>query len=612
MVRTGKRGVRKEDLSFFDKLRTRFTIALLGAVLVITSFVLYTLVQDYRDIINESAKNSMDRLSKAIFQTLYTSMNSGANSEQVREALERAQGEHYVKTLELYVGQQIYNRFRRSETIPNYPAKVEEIFKSGKEHFSLIESEFDREIHYLKPFKAEENCLACHYNAKTGDVLGVMDLSFSLIEYDKRSESLIKRIALIIAVLVLGSGAILFYVSTKMIFAPIKDLENATNRLSKNAGDPNVRLGEWGKNEFGVIADHFNRFIEAVYEINRKLEQEEEKVRGLLENREAEIERRTAQVHELNRELNHYFEVVDENVITSRTDINGVITDASAALCRISGYTKEELVGKMHNIMRHPDTPSELFADMWATITHGRIWTGEFKNRTKNGGFYWVQTAISPLFSETSAIKGYIAIRHDISLQKELADTLQKLNEATRQSQTDMLTGIMNRLKINELLNMEIDRAERYDQDLSVALLDIDHFKAVNDTYGHLVGDQTLKTLAQILTTRTRKTDFAARWGGEEFLLVLTNTQEEWAMRKMNQLREIVETHDFGSAPKITISIGVASYHAGDTLESLVGRADVALYLAKEGGRNRVEVATNETDNTNLNDKNDKKRGKRE
>ncbi|MDR1912493.1 MAG: diguanylate cyclase [Helicobacteraceae bacterium] len=605
MVRTGKRGVKKEDLGFFDKLRTRFTIALLGAVLVITSFVLYALIQDYRGIIEESAKTSMDRLSKAIFQTLYTSMNSGANSEQVRETLERAQNEHYVKTLELYAGQQIYNLFRRAEAVPTYPAAIEEIFQSGKERFILIEDEFDREIRYLKPFKAEETCLACHYNAKTDDVLGVMNLSFSLSEYDKKSESSIKRIALIIAALVLVSGAILFYVSTKLVFAPIKDLENATSRLSKNAGDPNVRLGEWGKNEFGVIADHFNRFIEAVYEINRRLEQEEEKVRGLLEDREAEIERRTAQVHELNRELNHYLEVVDENVITSRTDINGVITGASAAFYRISGYTKEELVGKMHNVVRHPDTPSELFADLWATIKQGRVWTGEFKNRTKSGGFYWVQTTISPLFSETSAIKGYIAIRHDISLQKELADTLQKLNEATRQSQTDMLTGIMNRLKINELLHMEIDRAERYDQDLSVALLDIDHFKAVNDTYGHLVGDQTLKTLAQILTTRTRKTDFAARWGGEEFLLVLTNTQEEWAVRKMNQLREIVETHDFGSAPKITVSIGVASYHAGDTLESLVGRADVALYLAKESGRNRVEVAPSDADNTTLNDKNE-------
>jgi diguanylate cyclase (GGDEF)-like protein len=92
---------------------------------------------------------------------------------------------------------------------------------------------------------------------------------------------------------------------------------------------------------------------------------------------------------------------------------------------------------------------------------------------------------------------------------------------------------------------------------------------------------------------KTRKTDLAARWGGEEFLLVLTNTPEEWAIRKMEQLRAIVESYDFGSAPKITVSIGVSSYLIGDTIESFVGRADVALYLAKENGRNRVEVSSN-------------------
>ncbi|MDR1451308.1 MAG: diguanylate cyclase [Helicobacteraceae bacterium] len=593
MVRTGKRGIRKEELLFFQKLHVRFAICAIVVVVIMTAAILIMFTEDYRAMINESAKTSMEKLSRSIFQTLFATMSNGGSSEQVLSALELVKGENYVESLELYVSKAAFiDHNARRDKLPD---EIKHLISSGGDRdLIVVDEDGVRRIRHLKPFVATESCMICHTRAKVGDMLGVMDLTFSLAEYDKMSSDSIKRVALIILALAIGGGVLLFQLSSRLIFAPIKDLENATDRLAKNAGDPNVRLGEWGKNEFGVIADHFNRFIEAVYEINRKLEQEETKVKRLLEDREAEIERRTAEIRELNRELSRHLELVDENVITTRTNASGVITYVSTAFCNISGYSKEELLGQTHNIVRHPDMPGEVFTDLWNTIKQGATWSGEIKNRKKSGGFFWAQTAISPIFSDTSAIKGYLAIRHDISLQKELADTLQKLSEATKQSHTDSLTGIMNRLRINELLQMEIDRAARYEEHLSVALLDIDHFKTVNDTYGHLVGDQTLKTLAQILTARTRKTDLAARWGGEEFLLILINTPQEWATRKMEQLRATVESHDFGGAPKITVSIGVSSYKRGDTIESLVGRADVALYLAKESGRNRVESASSD------------------
>ncbi|MDR2152571.1 MAG: diguanylate cyclase [Helicobacteraceae bacterium] len=600
MVRTGKRGVRKEDLRFFHKLRTRFVILGIAVVAALTASVLLLLSEDYRAIIDQSASTSIERLSRSIFQTLFATMSAGGSSGQVLKTLELAKEEHYVDKLELFVAPSAAITSRRSNP-DEFPEEIKKAISVGVGRDIITDGEA-RKIRHLKPFKAEATCLTCHINAELNSTLGVMDLTFSLAEYDESSQRSVERIALLIFGLAFAASALFFAFSTKLIFAPIKELENATERLAKNAGDPNVRLGEWGKNEFGVIADHFNRFIEAVYEINRKLEREEAKMKRFLEDREAEIERRTAQVHELNHELNHYLDVIDENVITSRTDTQGVITYVSAAFCRISGFAKEELLGQPHNIVRHPDTPSETFADLWSTIKGGLTWNGDIKNRRKDGSFYWVQTTISPIFSETSVIKGFMAIRHDISLQKELADTIEKLNEATKQSHTDALTGMMNRLRINELLQMEIDRAERYGDDLSVALLDIDHFKAVNDTFGHLVGDQTLKTLAQILIAKTRKTDLAARWGGEEFLVALINTPKEWAARKMEQLRLSVESHDYGEAPKITISIGVSSYRFGDTMETLIGRADVALYLAKEGGRNRVEIAQSGNGATNKSD----------
>jgi diguanylate cyclase (GGDEF)-like protein len=155
---------------------------------------------------------------------------------------------------------------------------------------------------------------------------------------------------------------------------------------------------------------------------------------------------------------------------------------------------------------------------------------------------------------------------------------------------TDRLTGLYNRLKLDAVLESEVARAPRSGQPFSVILIDIDHFKQVNDQHGHQTGDQVLVAVAEILRTGTRAIDFVGRWGGEEFLIVCPHTDTAGAIRLAETLRQTIQDHRFPVVTQKTASFGVASFRQDDTVKEIVARADTALYAAKAAGRNKVEA----------------------
>jgi len=278
--------------------------------------------------------------------------------------------------------------------------------------------------------------------------------------------------------------------------------------------------------------------------------------------------------------LEEYIAIIDANVIISSTDLEGIITEVSEAFCAISGYSKEELMGKNHNIVRHSDMPDSLYAQMWETLKSGKTWVGEMKNRHKNGTDYWVDATISPRFNDVGVMVGYTAIRQDITDKKRIEEL----------SITDRLTGLYNRLKLDEMLSLHVSMAHRHKTPFSVIMLDIDKFKSVNDTYGHQVGDTLLQEIASVLKTNIRLEDVLGRWGGEEFLILLPNMTCEGALLLAEKLRLAIETYSFSTVGSRTSSFGVASYTQSDNTKTIVGRADEALYRAKANGRNRVEA----------------------
>lgn len=188
----------------------------------------------------------------------------------------------------------------------------------------------------------------------------------------------------------------------------------------------------------------------------------------------------------------------------------------------------------------------------------------------------------------------YSVIMHNITDQELYKQQLEFLSE------TDTLTGISNRLVFNRTLVKEIQRAHRYHSELALLMFDVDHFKNINDTYGHEVGDQVLVTLCEIISELLRETDVFCRIGGEEFTVVMPQTNLEQATQTAERLRKAIETLPSQTLPtSLTVSFGVVSMTRWDNDKTILKRADDALYQAKKNGRNRVEVAEDSVANTN-------------
>lgn len=181
---------------------------------------------------------------------------------------------------------------------------------------------------------------------------------------------------------------------------------------------------------------------------------------------------------------------------------------------------------------------------------------------------------LQDLETETETLRTKLKIEHDRAL-------------------SDSLTGLPNRLAYNTRIELEYNRWKRYKTPLSLAIWDIDHFKRINDTYGHKAGDKTLTLVGQLLSTNCRQTDFAARYGGEEFVMLMPSTRAEQAMEMAENIRKMIQGCGFnfnGEDIKLTLCCGISDFKEGDMLDDVFVRADQALYYCKQSGRNRCAI----------------------
>lgn len=306
--------------------------------------------------------------------------------------------------------------------------------------------------------------------------------------------------------------------------------------------------------------------------------------------KQLQLEELSASLQEKNGELQRYIKLIDENIITSSTDIDGNITYASEAFVRISGYTKEEMLGQNHRLVRHEEMDEKVFEEMWNTVSNNQVWHGELKNKKKDGGFYWVEATISPLFDKDGQKIGYTAIRQDITDKKKIEEI----------SITDPLTSLYNRRHFNEMFQQAINRAKRDSLFLNFVLLDIDHFKLYNDNYGHQKGDEALVEFAKTLqNSLERAGDMAFRLGGEEFGVLFHSDDSkkafEYAQSICNKIEDMKIPHAYNSASSfLTASMGLMTLEAQEIseMDSIYKQADELLYKAKESGRNQVQSNT--------------------
>ena len=179
------------------------------------------------------------------------------------------------------------------------------------------------------------------------------------------------------------------------------------------------------------------------------------------------------------------------------------------------------------------------------------------------------------------------------SMEQEAQGYREHLEEQRQKALIDPLTGLPNRAAWSERLEHEVGQWQQHGNSLLLAMLDLDHFKRINDNYGHLAGDKVLKIIANVLRKRLRGSDFIARFGGEEFVLLLPNTPWPVGVRIVEALRAAIEACPFhfkGEPVTITVSVGLSAFKAGDRSDLVIKRADQALYRAKDAGRNRVEA----------------------
>lgn len=265
------------------------------------------------------------------------------------------------------------------------------------------------------------------------------------------------------------------------------------------------------------------------------------------------------------------------------TDLDGNIEYVNKSFVLITGYRRDEVIGKNPRILQSGKTPKETYAALWDHITHGHSWQGELINKRKNGDHYIEYVMITPVRNSQGETINYLAIKEDITQRKEDEAQIKRL------AHLDQLTELPNRQRFSEYFDYLAAKAKRESQKMTLIFLDLDHFKNINDTLGHSIGDKLLLQVTQLIKSSLRASDIISRFGGDEFTLLLPDTQAPGAAEVCNKLKRCVsqpvnvETHELF----VSASMGIAIYpNDGDDLETLLKKADMAMYRAKSLGRN--------------------------
>jgi diguanylate cyclase (GGDEF)-like protein/PAS domain S-box-containing protein len=272
------------------------------------------------------------------------------------------------------------------------------------------------------------------------------------------------------------------------------------------------------------------------------------------------------------------------------TDATGKITYVNPKFETISGYRAAEVLGKNPRILKSGDKSDQDYKAMWHQLRSGQEWKGEFHNRRKDGQLYWERASISPILNAFGKITHYVAVKEDITQEKNQAEVLY------HQAHYDNLTGLPNRLLAKDRLQQAIESGLRNQHLVGLMFIDLDNFKMVNDSLGHDAGDRLLKEVAERLQRALRQTDTVARLGGDEFLVIIskigqTRKLTAIAQRLLGVLRQPVTLNDHEVF--IYGSIGIAVFpDDGFLADTLLKNADIAMFAAKADGRNLFRFFT--------------------
>ena len=270
------------------------------------------------------------------------------------------------------------------------------------------------------------------------------------------------------------------------------------------------------------------------------------------------------------------------------TDLEGNIEYVNSKFSEITGYTREEIMDENLRFLQSEDTSDSIYADIRQTISSGGEWKGEFHNQKKDGSFYWARTSVTGVNNSKGEITHLVCFQEDLTNEYELTEQL------SYQSTHDALTGLLNRHEFERCIGRVLSETRQNKGDHALCYMDLDQFKVVNDTCGHVAGDEMLRQLGQLLKDTIRKRDTLARLGGDEFGVLMEDCSLEDARQVAVNIQNAIQGFQFkweGQNFKVGVSIGLVPITETTTsLSGLLKDADAVCYMAKDMGRNRIHV----------------------
>jgi len=350
--------------------------------------------------------------------------------------------------------------------------------------------------------------------------------------------------------------AIAFFISwligKRYIIDRVLVLERSSRRLAD--GDLNIRIAHLvGGGELGRLGQAFDNMAQRLAD----------------------------DVQELQRKADEYQAIIQTTSDGFNiSDASGKILEANESYCRMIGYDANELLTMNIADIEAIENPEMVAAHIGKIITVG---SDSFISRHKRKDGTEIDVEITTTYLDEKGGRFFSFVR-DITDRKMLE------TELVRAATYDSLTGVFNRKSLEEKIETEVERAKRYGSTFSLIMFDIDDFKHINDTLGHHVGDKVLQNIAAVVNRNIRVLDAAGRWGGEEFMILLSETSNAEAAIVAEKLRAALPSHRAGETDHVTASFGMTSYQADDTLDTIFKRVDDLLYSAKNNGKNRIAL----------------------
>lgn len=265
------------------------------------------------------------------------------------------------------------------------------------------------------------------------------------------------------------------------------------------------------------------------------------------------------------------------------TDTNGIINYVNQGFVSQTGYSYSDILGQRPSMLKSGEHQQEFYQELWNTLLKGHTFRATFLNKRKNASQYYSDQSITPIKDNIGNTTHYVSVSKDLSERVRDEQAFREI------SKLDALTGVL----IRSAGELEIEKyfmKSLHGTPFSLSMIDIDHFKNINDQWGHPTGDKILQIVAETIKSCLRLTDHVIRWGGEEFLLLFDNCDLNAANGLVERCRIAVANISYPKIEGVTISAGVAQLHAKEDVASLIARADRALYQSKAEGRNKVSL----------------------